>query len=378
MTEKAKSVSLVAVGDVAINRDDPQSALALARPIFETADVTFANCESTYARNWSANPAARGVVRSDPEQLGGLSWAGVDVVSFANNHHLDAGYEGFFETLEHLAGHDIAVCGAGKDLAAARTPAIVERGGVKIAFLAYSSILWPGYEAGQGKAGCAPIFVDTHYEMEEPEQPGCDAKVTTRVRAGTLTMLREDVATARREADVVVVSAHWGIHFKPVVLADYESEFGRAAIDAGADLVLGTHQHILKAVEVYRGKVIFHGTGNFVMDVDLAPYRDSAGVKKMREHFGEFGLQYYPDYPIYPFHPDARNTVIVRAEIEDGRVGKVSMVPCLINGDGQPEPLDGDDPRFKTVCDYQIDVTRKAGFDTGLLVRNGELVVDLA
>lgn len=93
MTEKAKSVSLVAVGDVAINRDDPQSALALARPIFETADVTFANCESTYARNWSANPAARGVVRSDPEQLGGLSWAGVDVVSFANNHHLDAGYE---------------------------------------------------------------------------------------------------------------------------------------------------------------------------------------------------------------------------------------------------------------------------------------------
>jgi poly-gamma-glutamate capsule biosynthesis protein CapA/YwtB (metallophosphatase superfamily) len=371
----SKNLQLVAVGDVAINRSDPRSALALARPIFEAADVTFANCESTYAKNWSANPAARGVVRSEPEQLEGVAWAGVDVVSFANNHHLDAGYEGFFETLEHLAEHEIAVCGAGKDLAAARAPAVVERDGVRVAFLAYSSILWPGYEAGPGKAGCAPIFVDTHYEMEEPEQPGCDAKVTSRVRAGTLTMLREDVAAAREVADVVVVSAHWGIHFTPVKLADYESEFGRAAIDAGADLVLGTHQHILKAVEVYRGRVIFHGTGNFVMDVDLAPYKDSAGVKKMREHFGDFGLQHYPDYPLYPFHPDARNTVIVRAEIGADGIGTVSMVPCLVNGDGQPEPLEAGDPRFATVCDYQIEVTRQAGFDTALEVRDGELVV---
>jgi poly-gamma-glutamate capsule biosynthesis protein CapA/YwtB (metallophosphatase superfamily) len=372
-----KNIELVAVGDIAINRADPRSALALVRPIFDAADVTFANCESTYAKNWSANPAARGVVRSDPEQLDGVAWAGVDVVSFANNHHLDAGYEGFFETLEHLAEHDIAVCGAGKDLATARVPAIIERDGVRIAFLAYSSILWPGYEAAHGKAGCAPIFVDTHYEMEEPEQPGCEARVTTYVSAATLGMLREDVSAARAVADVVVVSAHWGIHFTPVRLADYESEFGRAAIDAGADLVLGTHQHILKAVEVYRGKVIFHGTGNFVMDVDLAPVKDSPGVKKMREHFGDYGLQFFDDYPLYPFHPDARNTVIVRATVEDGAVAKVSMVPCLINGDGQPEPLAEGDPRFAAVCDYQIGVTRQAGFETAFDVRDGELVVGL-
>ncbi|MEV0184581.1 CapA family protein [Streptomyces sp. NPDC050625] len=372
-----RSIEIVAVGDVAINRPDPLSALALVRPIFQAADVTFANCESTYAKNWTANPAARGVVRSDPEQLEGVAWAGVDVVSFANNHHLDAGYDGFHETLEHHAAHGIAVCGAGKDLAAARTPAVIERDGVKTAFLAYSSILWPGYEAGRGKPGCAPIFVDTHYEMEEPEQPGCHARVSTYVRAETLKMLREDVEAAREVADVVVVSAHWGIHFTPVEISDYESEFGRAAIDAGADLVLGTHQHILKAVEVYRGKAIFHGTGNFVMDVDLQPYKDSEGVKKMQEHFGDFGLKYYEDYPLYPFHPDARNTVIVRAVVEDGAVKRVSMVPCLINGDGQPAPLDPSDPRFADVCNYQIEVTKAAGFGTSFDVAGGELVVSL-
>ena len=76
---------------------------------------------------------------------------------------------------------------------------------------------------------------------------------------------------------------HWGIHFAPVEVAQYEPELGRAAIDAGADLVLGHHQHILKGIEVYRGKVIFHGLANFVMDVYMKALAGHPAVKEMQD-----------------------------------------------------------------------------------------------
>src|SRR5260370_26029673 len=237
----AAPLTLTEVGDVMLKRDDPRSGFELVRPLFAAADITFGNCESTYSSAGSANPATRGVVRADPRQVEGLAWAGFDIMSFANNHHLDAAYEAFSETLDHLHAHGIATCGAGQDLEQAREPAIVERDSTKVAFLGYSTILFPGYEARPGKPGCTPISVITDYAMSETEQPGCEATVTTGVHPASLQLVREDIARARERADVVVVSGHWGIHFTPVEVAQYAAELGRAAIDAGADLVLCHH-----------------------------------------------------------------------------------------------------------------------------------------
>jgi poly-gamma-glutamate capsule biosynthesis protein CapA/YwtB (metallophosphatase superfamily) len=361
-----------------VKRDDPRTAFELARPVFAAADINFGNCESTYSSTGSPNPATRGVVRADPDQVAGIAWAGFDIMSFANNHHLDAGYEAFFETLEHLHENGIATCGAGKDLDEARQPAIVERDGTKVAFLGYSTILFPGYEARPGKPGCTPISIITDYAMSEIEQPGCEAKVTTVVHPDSLRLLREDVERARARADVVVVSVHWGIHFTPVEVAAYESELGRAAIDFGADLVLGHHQHILKAIEVYKGKVIFHGLANFVMDVYMKALEGNPGVKDMQKHFPEYAVAYRDDYPTYPFHPEARQTVIAKATIEDKRVTGVSFVPCLINSNGQPEPLFPGDPRFDEVADYQQRITKEAGFGTSFEVRDQDVAVVLS
>jgi poly-gamma-glutamate synthesis protein (capsule biosynthesis protein) len=368
-----RSQVICAVGDVALNRPEPRSALAAARPVLAAADITFGNCESTYAVACAPNPVTHGVVRADPGQLDAVRWAGFGVMSFANNHHLDAGYDAFFETLGHLRERGIATCGAGPDLRAASAPALIERDGTTYAFLAYSAILFPGYAAAAGKPGAAPLEVTTHYEMTEIEQPGCAARVTTTVTPATLARLRHDVLRAREAADVVVVSAHWGTHFIPVAIADYESQFGRAAIDAGADLVLGHHQHILKAVEVYRGKVIFHGLGNFVMDVDLSEHAGSPGLEAMRAHYGDYGVNFYPDYPTYPFHPDTRRTVIAKARVDDGAVTAVSVLPCLIDPAGQPVPLEPGDPRFDDVVRYQQEVTAQAGLSTAFAERAGEL-----
>jgi poly-gamma-glutamate capsule biosynthesis protein CapA/YwtB (metallophosphatase superfamily) len=371
----AATLTLTAVGDVMVKRDDPRSAFALARPVLAAADITFGNCESTYTSAGSANPATRGVVRADPGQVEGLAWAGFDIMSFANNHHLDAGYEAFSQTLEHLHAHGIATCGAGQDLDQAREPAIIERDGTKVAFLGYSTILFPGYEARPNKPGCTPISIITDYAMSEIEQPGCEPIITTVVHPSSLELLHEDIVRARERADVIVISVHWGIHFTPVQVARYESELGRAAIDAGADLVLGHHQHILKAIEVYRGRVIFHGLANFVMDVYMKALADNPGVKEMQHHFPEYGVGYRADYPTYPFHPEARQTVIARATIEDKKITSVGFIPCYINPSGQPEPLTPDDPRFDEVSDYQQRITKEAGFATAFQAGGNHVAV---
>ena len=372
-----RALTLCAVGDVMVKRDEPETAFALVRPVFADADITFGNCESTYAATGSRNPATRGEVRADPKNVDGLAYAGFDVMSFANNHHLDAGYEAFFETLDHLHDKGIVTCGAGKDLDAARQPAVVERDGTRVAFLGYSCIMFPGYEARPGKPGCAPMNIITHYEMSEIEQPGSEARITTVVSPESLAVLREDIARARESADIVVVTPHWGIHFTPVAVAGYESELAYAAIDAGADIVLGHHQHILKAIEVYKGKAIFHGLANFVMDVYMSEHSGNPGIKDMQRNFPEYAVGYRDGYPSYPFHPESRQTVIAKATIEDNRVTSVSFVPCLINPQGQPEPLRAGDRRFDEVAEYQQRITKEAGFTTSFRARADDVLVVL-
>jgi poly-gamma-glutamate capsule biosynthesis protein CapA/YwtB (metallophosphatase superfamily) len=370
-------VTLCAVGDIMVNRDDPASIFDLAGPVLRDADATFGNCESTYSERGSRNPATRGEVRAHPRNLDAFTAAGFDVVSFANNHHLDAGYDAFFDTLDALRERGIATCGAGRDLAEARQPAILERNGTRVAFLGYSAILFPGYEAADNRPGCAPLRVHTHYEQVEIEQPGSAPDVITFTREEDLEALREDVRVARERADVVVVTPHWGIHFEPATIAQYETEVGRAAIDAGADVVLGHHQHILKPVQVYKGKVIVHGMGNFAMDADIKKHGTSPAVKEMQARYPGYCFAYQEETPTYPFPAEARMTVIVRCEITGGAFTEVALIPCYINAGGQPEPLRSDDPRFAQVADYLRTISESQGLDTTLKAVDDRLVVEV-
>jgi poly-gamma-glutamate synthesis protein (capsule biosynthesis protein) len=367
-------LEILAVGDVMVKRDEPVTIMAHVWELLADPDnISFGNCESNYALNASKNPATRGVVLAHPKNVEALEC--FDVMSFANNHHLDAGYEAFFETLEHLAAAGVAVCGAGKDIDEARRPVVVERKGVRVAFLGYSSILFPGYEAGHGKAGCAPLRADTHYKLVEVEQPGSRPEILTFTDRDDLAAMVRDVRRAKQIADIVIVSPHWGIHFLPVDIADYETEAARAAIDAGADAVLGHHQHILKGVELYKGKPIFHGMGNFALDVYMNQLQDSPGVHEMRARYPQYAVGHREETPTYPFHPEARRTGIFKCTVRDGRIVGASMLPCMINRNGQPVPLKADDSDFELVTTYFADISGSAGFDTQFEVRNDELAV---
>ncbi|MBI4639769.1 MAG: CapA family protein, partial [Candidatus Tectomicrobia bacterium] len=190
-----------------------------------------------------------------------------------------------------------------------------------------------------------------------------------------LEAMRRDIKRVKKSADVVVIGIHWGLHFVPGALAMYEMEIGHAAIDAGADLVLGHHQHILKGIEVYEGKVIFHGLGNFAFDLAHGTGEAFPPRRKIVRQLypGLIGQQ--PDYPRYPFPADARKTIIAKATISDKRIEKVSFLPCMINKESQPEVLTPEDKSFEDVASYLERISREAGFDTKCAVVGAEIVI---
>lgn len=389
MTLKREGITVCMVGDVILNNRDGASVLALARPMLRKADLTFGDCESAYSERWTRNGASgsgegpKGGIMAHPRNVPGLKEAGFDVMTFANNHHMDCGDVAFFETLQHLHSSGIQTCGAGRDIAEARKPAIVEKNGTRVAFLGYSSILFPGYAAGATTPGCAPLNVHTYYRQSESEQPGSPGIVHTVPDPEDLRAMQEDVAAAKRRADVVVVSPHWGIHFKPAAIAAYETVVGRAAIDAGADIVFGHHAHIMKGIQVYRGKAIVHCLGNFAFALDdemaTKEYWNPANVAprdlEWSERYGEYMMGFHEDAPSYPFHPDARRVGACRLTIEGGQIVRVAVVPCYVNGAGQPEPLHAGHERFDEVAGYLADISAQAGFDTKFERDGHEIVV---
>ncbi len=207
------------------------------RHLVESADLAIANFENP-APNAFRYHTSGTVFSADPKLIAGLANAGIDWVGLANNHIRDAGGNGILQTIANLKKYGIASSGAGKNLAAARTPAILDANGVKVAFLAYDTIAGY-YTAGSARAGSAKL---------------------------TANAVKTDVAAARKAgAQVVIVFPHWGTEYDATPFKGQQA-LARAAIDAGADMVIGNHAHWAGAMEVRNGKPIWYALGNFVFD----------------------------------------------------------------------------------------------------------------
>ena len=202
------------------------------------ADLTLANLENPVIRAAVWHPEDT-TFTGDLRLLPILEQAGIDGVTLGNNHILDAGVPGVRETMAHLDDAGIAHAGAGMDLAQAREPMIFELGETKVGVLSYLGV--PSYDwawATENSAGTAPIRED---------------------------VMKEDVERLRSKVDLVVVSPHWGNEYLATP-EPWQVEWAHAAVDAGADLVVGGHAHWPKGIEVYEGKPIFYGVGNFLLD----------------------------------------------------------------------------------------------------------------
>ena len=365
---------LLAVGDIAPDREDPSTIFARARNFLQKGDVVFCQLEANLSDRGSPLPQVRLACRAQPGVARALKEAGFTVVSFASNHCMDLGQEAFFDTINALKEQELAVVGVGAGIQEARKPAIIEQKGMRLAFLAYNSIPPYGYWADIERPGCAPLRAHTFYEQIEHDQPGTPCRVHTFAHRGDLETMVHDIEAVKREADLVILSIHWGIHFIPAVIADYQREIAHVAIDHGVDLILGHHAHILKGVEVYAGKVIFYSLCNFALDLRARPELLQSPRHKEIEVLNP-DWKPDPEYPSYFLPRDSRKTVVARCVIVDGSIKSVSFLPTYINPQSQPEILSSQNPRFAEVVEYMQQITSDQGLAAEFRVQGDEVVI---
>lgn len=205
------------------------------REELKKGDITVGNLEAPIAVSGKVHTVKRYLYMSTPQTAQALKNAGFSVVTIANNHIMDFGPAALAETLQNLGKYGIACTGGGANLAAARKPAIITVGKLKVAFLAYSFTYPDIFYATAKRPGAAPGF--SRY-------------------------ITEDIIMAKKTADYVVVSFHWGEE-NAVALKPYQIAAAHDAIDAGADLIFGHHPHVLQGIERYKKGLILYSLGNF-------------------------------------------------------------------------------------------------------------------
>jgi poly-gamma-glutamate synthesis protein (capsule biosynthesis protein) len=326
---------MLAVGDVAPRVAGPQAQLAGIAPLLRAGDIAFGQLEIPLTSEGTRQlyPGFRGAGGSVTRDAGAtarvLADAGFTVMSLAGNHTMDNSARAMLASAAAARERGIRVVGAGETLAAAREPAIVTAGATRVGFLAYCSVLPRGYDATPTRPGVAPLRARTFYEQVD-WQAGTPPRIVTLANAADLSALKEDVRRLRGQVDVLVVSMHWGIHFEPGTIADYQYEAAHAAIGAGADVILGHHGHVIKGLEYYQGKPVFYSLGN----VTLLP-RGDAGQPLTR------GGQV-----------DAQMTMIAKLTITGGAISRVAIIPCWLDLRLEPEVIRPDDPRFTEFLAY--------------------------
>lgn len=338
------AVTLVACGDVNLqSRDDPRSAFALVRDELAAADVLFGDLEMCLHDPSSRIVDKPGWIQSDVRMVEGLVDTGFAVVSCANN--VNHGADAILSSIDVLDRHGIAHVGSGRDLAAARRPAIVERRGLRFGFLANTAVFFPhDHAAGEDAPGVAALKCHTAYQPHPRvhELPGAPAITRSWPDPAALRRLLEDVRQLRPRVDVLVTYFHWGVSGM-AELAEYQPIVAREVVDAGADLVLGSHAHMPQPVEVYRGKVILYGLGNFAFD-----------WVKMAKH---------------------RTGLIARCDVREGRIRRVAFRPIWRREDdlNQPEIVGLDSPRGREIVSRVVQLSEPLG--TKLVAEGGEILV---
>jgi poly-gamma-glutamate synthesis protein (capsule biosynthesis protein) len=319
MAEK-EAITFPAIGDFNLNRERPETTFTYTAPLLQSADITLGQLKAAISDRPAPQVHASSFCCVPSKNVSGMKYAGIDIISFASNHSMDAGVPGLLDTLNNARKIGVEVIGAGKDIEEARRPVILERKGMKIGFLAFNSIIPAGYAAGPDKAGCNPIRITTFYEQID-QQPGTPPVIWIFPNVQDVEVMEDDIRTLKKQVDLVILSMHWGVHFQSSVIPQYAFQVGHAAIDVGADLIIGTHAHILKGIEIYKGKVIFHSLCNFAMDAFLSRQVKTLHAQRL---FALYKYQPDPEYTTYPFPPDARKSIVAKAIFEGGEIKKVS------------------------------------------------------
>ncbi len=250
MTDRGTAMNVTMVGDIILGRtvntimtrlNDFAAPFRLVADELKHADLTIGNLECSLSDSIAppSDPYTFLFITS-ATAVDGLTLAGIDGVTRANNHSMNFGVGGMHDTSAALDKAGITHFGMGDNLAEARQPGLFEVRGTRLAFLGFDGITGASYGATDEYAGTSPLVIE---------------------------QLVADIATAHQQADLVIPYIHWGIEYTLEPTAEQRA-IARRAIDAGADIVVGSHPHWVQGIEIYRGKPIVYSLGNFVFDQD--------------------------------------------------------------------------------------------------------------
>lgn len=289
--KEPSKTSIVAVGDIMLSRhvgtkirnaSDPTLPFKYTANILKGGDIAFANLESPFYDQGA--PVTEGMVfKAEPNTIEGLIFAGIDVVSLANNHFGNQGNKGMKYTFDWLTSHNISYSGGGSTISEAKKCTSVERNGLKFCFLSYVDMSATGtpeiYTADETYPGLNPYYDSTNIEA--------------------------DIASAKQKYDVVIVSFHWGTEYQ-TKQNQRQIDIAHRAIDAGASLILGHHPHVVEPYEQYKNGYIFYSLGNFVFD--------------------------------QMWSEETKKGEIAKIQFKDKEIEKVEVVPITIYDYNQPRP----------------------------------------
>lgn len=206
--------------------------------VIRESDIFMANQEFPFSSRGTAAPDKQFTFRLSPERVSVFQELGIDLVTLANNHALDFGTDALVDTCDVLDQAGIYHVGAGRNLDEACEPVIITENGRSIGFLGASRVI----PVGSWNASSSSPGMLTTYDPA---------------------LLLEQIGRLRETCDYVVVYVHWGIEKKDHP-EEYQRALGKQYIDAGADLVIGSHPHVLQGIEYYKGKPIVYSLGNFI------------------------------------------------------------------------------------------------------------------
>jgi poly-gamma-glutamate synthesis protein (capsule biosynthesis protein) len=242
-------VSIVFVGDIMLDRgveyvieqhNNWKWPFLKIADFLKSADITFGNLESVISDKGTKVGSIYSF-RADPRSIEGLTFAGFDVLSLATNHSFDYGSKALIDTLVRLKLANIDSVGADLNKQSTFSPLVKEVKGVKIGFLAYTNLGSSGWKASDANPGIAWISEDDFLKIQQ------------------------DIKDAKEIVDILVVSLHAGTEYEPES-NQFQKDFSKMAIEAGADLLIGHHPHVVEPYEEYENGWIFYSLGNFIFD----------------------------------------------------------------------------------------------------------------
>jgi len=367
MSEK---LSICCVGDLILDEPGPVAPyFEGCKDVLRAQDVLIGHVETPHTTKDRSEPSCIDIQAppSPPEHLECLPSVGFNIATTAGNHAFDCGPNGVIDTIAKLDEIGLAHCGTGRNIDEARKPVFLEKKGVRVGVLS-SNATGPslGWATSQ-KPGVNYIKVETAYTPVR-DMPGCPCRIDTYLLPAARAQLAEEVRALKAQCDIAAVVFHKGNGGDVPKLDAYEREISHLAIDAGADIVFGVHHHVLKGVEFYKGRPIYHGLGNFV----CVTYAMTAGHNvtpemtaylKQRETEGRGGGHYRVDF--YPWSETSRLTVIAKVIADKSGVLECGFIPAYIEDSGNVAVRSRDDGG-EAVLDFMRAQTDGAGLGVRL------------